>query len=113
MDNLSEIKNREIADILYEIADLLEIKGVQFKPRAYRRAAQTIETLPEDVKAIYERGELQEIPGIGFRIASKIQEIMETGSLEYLEELKEELPQGLRELVGIEGIGPKTCMHAQ
>ena len=110
MDNLSEIKNREIADILYEIADLLEIKGVQFKPRAYRRAAQTIETLPEDVKAIYERGELQEIPGIGFGIASKIQEIMETGSLEYLEELREELPTGLRELMEIEGIGPKTAL---
>ncbi|MFQ6065604.1 MAG: DNA polymerase/3'-5' exonuclease PolX, partial [Candidatus Bathyarchaeia archaeon] len=110
MGELSKIKNREIADILYEIADLLEIKGVQFKPRAYRRAAQTIETLPEDVKMIYERDELQEIPGIGSSIASKIQEIVETGSLEYLEELREELPQGLRELMGIEGIGPKTAL---
>ncbi len=110
MDELSQIKNREIADILYEIADLLEIKGVQFKPRAYRRAAQTIETLPEDIKAIYERGELQKIPGIGSSIALKIQEIIETGSLEYLEELREELPQGLRELMEIEGLGPKTAL---
>ena len=110
MGESSKIKNREIADILYEIADLLEIKGVRFKPRAYRRAAQTIETLPEDVKMIHERGELQEIPGIGSSIASKIQEIVETGSLEYLEELREELPQGLRELMGIEGIGPKTAL---
>jgi len=107
---LSKIKNREVADILYEIADLLEIKGVRFKPRAYRRAAQTIETLPEDVKTVYERCELQEIPGIGRSIASKIQEIMETGSLEYLEDLREELPQGLRELLEIEGIGPKTAL---
>jgi DNA polymerase (family 10) len=106
MDELSQIKNREIADILYEVADLLEIKGVQFKPRAYRRAAQTIETLPEDIKAIYERGELQKIPGIGSSIASKIQEVIETGSLEYLEEL----PQGLRELMEIEGLGPKTAL---
>jgi len=110
MSELSKIKTREIAYILYEIVDLLEIKGVRFKPRAYRRAAQTIETLPEDIKTVYERGELQEIPGIGSSIASKIQQIIETGSLEYLEELREELPQGLRELVEIEGIGPKTAL---
>ncbi len=110
MSELSKIKNREIADILYEIADLLEIKGVRFKPRAYRRAAQTIETLLKDIKMVYERGELQEISGIGRSIASKIQEIIETGSLEYLEELREELPHGLRDLVEIEGIGPKTAL---
>jgi DNA polymerase (family 10) len=110
MDKLSQIKNREIADILYGVADLLEIKGVQFKPRAYRRAAQTIETLQEDIKAICDRGELQEIPGIGSSIASKIQEIIETGSLGYLEELREELPQGLREIMEIEGLGPKKAL---
>jgi DNA polymerase (family 10) len=105
------MKNPEVAKILYEIADLLEMKGVQFKPRAYRRAAQTIETLPEDVGAFYERAELQKIPGIGIGIASKIEEIVETGSLEYLEELREELPQGLRELMEIEGLGPKTALR--
>ena len=110
MAELSQIKNREVADILYEVADLLEIKGVQFKPRAYRRAAQTIETLPDDITAIYERGALQEIPGIGASIAAKIQEIIDTGSLEYLEELREELPQGLRDLIEIEGLGPKTAL---
>jgi DNA polymerase (family 10) len=110
MNKLSQIKNREIADIFYGVADLLEIKGVQFKPRAYRRAAQTIETLQEDIKAIYDRSELQEIPGIGSSIASKIQEIIETGSLRYLEELKEELPQGLREIMEIEGLGPKKAL---
>jgi len=110
MAELSQIKNREVADILYEVADLLEIKGVQFKPGAYRRAAQTIETLPDDIKTIYERGALQEIPGIGASIAAKIQEIIATGSLEYLEELREELPQGLRDLIEIEGLGPKTAL---
>ena len=110
MGELSKIKNREIAGILYEIADLLEIKGVQFKPRAYRRAAQTIETLPEDIQAIHKRGELQKIPRIGSSIASKIQEIMETGSLKYLELLREELPHGLGDFVEIEGIGPKKAL---
>jgi len=104
------LSNMEIAQILYEVADLLEIKGVQFKPRAYRRAAQTIETLPEALKEIDRRGELEKIPGIGASIANKIREILETGELGYLEELREELPQGLRELVEIEGVGPKTAL---
>ena len=104
------MSNMEIAQILYEVADLLEIKGVQFKPRAYRRAAQTIETLPEALKEIDRRGELEKIPGIGASIANKIREILETGELGYLEELREELPQGLRELVEIEGVGPKTAL---
>lgn len=104
------MKNLEIAQIFYEIADLLDIKAVPFKPRAYRRAAQTIETLVEDIEAVHQRGELQKIPGIGSSIASKIREILETGSLEYLEELREELPQSLRELMEIEGVGPKTAM---
>jgi DNA polymerase (family 10) len=104
------MENREIAKVLYEIADFLEIKGVAFKPRAYRKAAQTIETLPEEVEAIYRRGELQKIPGIGASIAAKIKELIETGSLEYVEELREELPEGLRELMEIEGIGPKTAL---
>lgn len=106
---MSKITNSKISQIFYEIADILEIKGVQFKPRAYRRAAQTIETLPGDIKDIYDKGELQEIPGIGTSLASKIEEIIETGRLSYLEELREELPQGLRELVKIEGVGPKTA----
>jgi len=105
-----KIKNQTIADIFYEIADILEIKGVKFKPRAYRRAAQTIETLSEGIKSIYERGKLQEIPGIGSSIASKIQEIIETGGLGYLEELRKEISEGLRELMEIEGIGPKTAI---
>jgi DNA polymerase (family 10) len=110
MTELSRIKNNTVAEILYEIADLLEIRGVQFKPRAYRRAAQSIETLSEDVKTIYEEGELRKIPGIGASIALKIEEILETGSLEYLDQLREELPQGLRELMEIEGVGPKTAL---
>ncbi|MEA2089385.1 MAG: DNA polymerase/3'-5' exonuclease PolX [Thermoproteota archaeon] len=104
------MKNLEVAKIFYEIADLLDIKGVPFKPRAYRRAAQTIETLTEDIQAIYERGELEKIPGVGVNIAAKIGEILETGRLGYLERLRSELPPGLRELMGIEGVGPKTAL---
>jgi DNA polymerase (family 10) len=109
------VSNQEIASILYEIADLLELKGVEWKPRAYRKAAQSVETLGEPIVSIYERGELQEIPGIGESIAEKIREMIEKGKLEYLEDLRSEFPEGVRELENIEGIGPKTALtlHAK
>ena len=103
------MRNSEVAEVLYEIADFLELEDVEWKPRAYRRAAQTIETLPKDIQEVYEDGELKDIPGVGESIAEKIQEYLETGSLEYLEELREKLPEGLRDLMMIEGVGPKTA----
>lgn len=109
MGELSD--NKKIVSIFYEMADLLEIKGVAFKPRAYRRAAQAIETLRGGIKAVYQRGELEEIPGIGSSMASKIKEFMETGNIESLEKLREEVPRDLRELMEIEGIGPKTALE--
>jgi DNA polymerase (family 10) len=77
---------------------------------AYRRAAQNIETLSEDIEDIYKRGELEEIPGVGKGIASRIIEYLETGQPKYLEELRREFPKGMEELVKIEGIGPKTAL---
>ncbi|MDD1674053.1 MAG: DNA polymerase/3'-5' exonuclease PolX [Methanomicrobiales archaeon] len=106
----TRVRNSEVAAILYEVADLLEIEGVSFKPRAYRRAAQTIETLPEDVAALYARGELEDMPGIGKSIAAKIAEIIGTGRLSYLETLKKEVPTGVEDLMGVEGIGPKKAL---
>ena len=105
--------NREIADVLYEIGDLLEIKGIDFKPRAYRKAAQSIETLGEDVTAVYERGELEKIPGVGSSIAAKIVEFIEKGRLQYLEDLRKEFSSGVRKMTEIEGIGPKTAVALQ
>ena len=72
--------NGQVAAILYEVADLLEIENVKFKPVAYRRAAHAIETLPEDIGRIAERGGLEEIPGVGTHIATKIREILGPGS---------------------------------
>ena len=69
------MKNQEIAAIFYEMADILEIKDVQWKPRAYRKAAQAIEALAEDIEEIYKRGDikaLEEIPGVGEGLAKKI-----------------------------------------
>ncbi|MBD3205443.1 DNA polymerase/3'-5' exonuclease PolX [Candidatus Bathyarchaeota archaeon] len=103
------MKNSEVAELLYEIADYLEIKDVEWKPRAYRRAAGTIETHSEPIEDVYERGELAKIPGIGESIAEKIADYLETGSIEYLEGLREDVHEGLRDLMNVEGIGPKTA----
>jgi len=109
MEMLPGMTNLEVAAILHEVADLLEIKGVRFKPHAYRRAAMAIETLPEDVADVAREGRLGDIPGVGRGIAEKIEEIVKTGRLAYLESLRRELPAGVQELIRIEGIGPKKA----
>lgn len=107
---MKQVTATEVAAILSEVADLLEIKGVRFKPHAYRRAAQAIETLTEDIVTVAREGRLDEIPGVGKSIAGKVQEIVETGSLGYLASLREEIPEGVRDLTRIEGIGPKRAL---
>jgi DNA polymerase (family X) len=104
------MKNVEIAALFSEIADFLEIKGENpFRVRAYRRAAQAMEGLAEDVAALADRGELLEIPGIGRDLAGKIQEFLQCGAVEYLEGLRREIPVGVVELMRIHGVGPKTA----
>ncbi|MDG6256885.1 MAG: DNA polymerase/3'-5' exonuclease PolX [Methanomicrobiaceae archaeon] len=105
-----KVSNAEIASILFEIADLLELKGVAFKPRAYHSAAQTIESLGEDITEIAGRGELEEISGVGESIAEKIRTVIEKGNLPYLDRLREDMPEGVRELMELEGIGPKKAL---
>lgn len=78
---------------------------------AYRRAARNIEALSEDLEEINKNGMLEEVDGVGKSIAAKIKEYLETGHSEYLEQLKRELPEGMDELVEIEGIGPKTAFR--
>ncbi len=101
--------NKKVAQIFTEIADLLELKGVDFKPRAYRKAARKIGSMKDDIRDYYEEGDLRDIEGIGKAMEAKIDEIIETGSLEYLEDLKEELPAGLIDVMRVPDIGPKSA----
>jgi DNA polymerase (family 10) len=103
------IQNAEIAALLDQEAELLEIEGANpFRVRAYRRAARTIETLPRAVASLVERGEdLAELPGIGKDLAGKISEIVRTGRFAALEALKKELPGDLGKLAALPGLGPK------
>jgi len=85
--------NKKIAKILYKIEELLDIKGVAFKPRAYHKAAKVLESLKQDVSEIYkEKGRkgLEEIQGIGKSIAKKIEEYIRKGQIKYYTELTEE-----------------------
>jgi len=102
------MKNLIVSRILIEIADLLEMQGVEYKPRAYRKAARTVRSLPRDIEEVKEDGQLTELPGIGKNIAKKIEEIIETGSSKYHEDLKKEFPIDFEALRSVEGLGPRT-----
>jgi len=101
------MKNLEIAKILNNIADILELKEVQWKPQAYRHAAQTVESLTEDIKEIFERGELKDLPGVGEHIAAKIEEIIQTGKLKFYEKLKKQTKIDIEAFHKIPFLGPK------
>jgi DNA polymerase (family 10) len=103
------VTNSEIAEVFREVADILEIQGANpFRVRAYRTAARTVSGLGRNVADMIEEGDdLTELQGIGEDLAGKIEEIVETGSLGQLEELKSETSPDLTKLLDIEGLGPK------
>lgn len=104
------VDNKEIAKILYEIGEYLQMTGVSFKPRAYEKAAYSVENLEEEVLGIYKKGGLkavEDIPGVGVSIAEKIEELIKTGRLKYYQKLKKSFPVNINELSSIEGVGPK------
>jgi DNA polymerase (family 10) len=106
------MKNKEIAKIFNELAEYLEMEGVQFKPYAYQKAALTLETLKNDVEDLYKTGglkALKSIPGVGESMALKIEEYLTTGRMQYYEEFKKKMPIALDEIVGVEGVGPKKA----
>ncbi len=107
------MKNQELADIFYEIADLLEILAVQWKPNAFRKAARTIETLSKPIEDIYAKGgmaALKELPGVGEAIANKTEEFLTTGKIKELKELEKRIPKGVDEMMHIPGLGPKRAV---
>jgi DNA polymerase (family 10) len=103
------VRNAEVAEILEKLADLLDIKGEnQFRVRAYRNAVRTIGGLQAPVFELVRRGEdLSRYQGIGKAMSEKIAEIVTTGKLTKLEEVKKELPEGLLELLRIPELGPR------
>jgi DNA polymerase (family X) len=102
------VDNRAVAQVLGEIADLLEIKGENaFKIRAYRSASETIAAWPDAVARLEDQ-QLREIPGIGKDLAARIRELAASGTSAYHQELLAEFPQTILELLRLQGVGAKT-----
>jgi len=103
------VKNREVANILNEMAELLELHAEnRFKIIAYGKAARTIESLKEDVEQICRERRLDSIPGVGKAIAQKVEEYLRTGKIQAHQDLLKDTPPGQAELLQISGLGPKT-----
>jgi DNA polymerase/3'-5' exonuclease PolX len=108
-----QVTNRQIAEVLSGIADLLEIQnGNPYRIQAYRNAARGVLDLPEPAAAILARGEALLIPGMGDRLRAHIAELVELGTVTFQNGLcMQTLPQGVRALMAVEHIGPYTAIR--
>jgi DNA polymerase (family X) len=102
--------NEEVEALLQEYSDLTSISGGDpFKARAYEKAARAVGGYHGDVEKLDLRG-LQAIPNVGKSIAEKIVEYLKTGTIHALEELRSEIPDGVRSMLAIPTLGPKKAM---
>ncbi len=109
------VRNADVARILDEVADVLELEGANpFRVRAYRKAARTVEAAASAMTELVRSGaDLRELPGIGDDLAEKIAEIVRTGRLAFLEKERKRLPRGAQDLLRVEGLGPKRVRRLQ
>ena len=106
------MNNAKIADAFEQVADLLEFQGANpFRVRAYRRGARTIRDLPDPVATIIDdpHRQLVEVEGIGKDLAAKCETLIETGHLPLLDELLEDIPRTVLDLLRVPGLGPKKA----
>ena len=104
------LSNREIADIFARCADMLQIRGDNIhRVLSYRRASETIRAVPRDLRVIAGEGGLTDLSYIGKTIAAKIDEMLESGELDFYNRLKAEVPEGLVDIMHINGVGPKKA----
>jgi DNA polymerase (family X) len=106
------MKNQEIANIFFEMADYLKMKDETFRSVAYNRVALTLDSMDRDVEGVYREGglkALEDIPGVGKNIALKIEEYLKTGKIKSYLDLKKQTPVRLDEISKVEGMGPKKA----
>lgn len=102
------MNNKQLAGVFTLIANLLEIKGeIIYKTLAYRKAAESLESLGREASEYWKEGKLSDIPGVGKAIAEKIEELLSTGKLEFLEKVKKEVPESLAGWLQVPSLGPK------
>jgi DNA polymerase (family 10) len=112
MTNQPDWNNHKIAELLTRIASMLALLDENsFKVNAYRRAADAIEHLPQDAQALWqgEAKNLRTIDGVGEAIASKLDELFRTGELSYYQEVAQQVPSGVVDLLSVPDVGPKTA----
>lgn len=105
------MSNQEIAKILYEMSAFYDMEGVEFKPRAYKKAALAVEATEKDIGEIYQSGGaaaiMKEIPGVGPGIAAHIEALILGKHFKEYERLKKKVPVAISELTAVEGVGPR------
>ncbi len=103
-----ELDKGRVASILDDIATLLELSGGNpFEVRAYQNAARAISAVEGDIYAVAESGQLATTPGVGKTILGRINELLDTGRIQFYEKLLREVPPGLRQMTRIPGLGAK------
>lgn len=106
---MPDVTNKQIADALADVADLMEILGESgFRVNSYRKGARVIEDVAQPAAALAAEGKLTDLPGVGKGLAERIEQFVRTGTMDLLEELKAKLPPKLPELLNVPGLGPKT-----
>jgi DNA polymerase (family 10) len=109
-DEVSKLRNDELARIFYEIGDMLELRGeMPFKVGAYRRAADSILHSSIDLVGAYRAGKAPRLPGVGKAIDEKLDELADTGRLRFYERLRRDVPPSLVSLLAVPGLGPRTA----
>jgi DNA polymerase (family 10) len=104
------MNNQQVAEIFSTIANMLQIKGENIhRVLSYRRAAENIGALSQDINDLWRQEQLTEIPSIGKTLAAKIDELLSTGRLEFYDRLAEEVPLGVVAMLEIPDVGPKTA----
>lgn len=105
---MGKMTNQQLAKTFTMIADLLEIRGENiYKILAYRKAADSLSNLSQDINDVWKQGKLTEVDGVGKAIAEKIDELLSTGHLQFLDKLEAEVPPSLAELLQVPDLGPK------
>lgn len=105
---ITGMNNKQLADTFTLIANLLEIKGeIIYKTLAYRKASESLMGLGREAEEYWKEDKLEDIPGVGKAIAEKIDELLSTGKLQFLEKLKREVPESLAGWLQVPSLGPK------
>src|SRR3989442_7440021 len=112
-DTRPMVTNRQIAEVLSSIANLLEFQNSNpYRIQAYRNAARGVLDLPEPAAMILARGEALPIPGLGERLRARISELVRTGTMTFFNDVSmQSLPPGVRSLLSIEHVGPRTAIR--